>query len=107
MKKAITIFGAILIASFILASFGESSTKKIKKMDKDILETLVLNDIKKDMDQKIGNGDATYSINSFNLVKLSDVEYSGVLDFDFNSQNAQMKVKVICDGDNYQYEILK
>ena len=76
-------------------------------MDKDILETLVLNDIKKDMDQKIGNGDATYSINSFNLVKLSDVEYSGVLDFDFNSQNAQMKVKVICDGDNYQYEILK
>ena len=107
MKKAITIFGAILIASFILASCGDSSTKKNKKMDKDILETLVLNDIKKDMDQKIGNGGATYSINSFNLVKLSDVEYSGVLDFDFNSQNAQMKVKVICDGDNYQYEILK
>ena len=107
MKKAMTIFGAILIASFILASCGDSSTKKNKKMDKDILETLVLNDIKKDMDQKIGNGDATYSINNFNLVKLSDVEYSGVLDFDFNSQNAQMKVKVICDGDNYQYEILK
>ena len=41
-------------------------------------------------------------LNHSDYVKLSDVEYSGVLDFDFNSQNAQMKVKVICDGDNYQ-----
>ena len=101
MKKAMV--GVVLIASFILASCGDSSNKKV---DKDKLEALVLYDIKKDINQKIGGGGATYSINSFNLVKLSDVEYSGVVDMNFNSEKTQLKVKVICDGDKYQYEIL-
>ena len=102
MKKIIIIFGAILFTSFILTSCGES-----EKETKERLEALVLNDLKSNFDQTIGNGGATYSINSFSLVKVSDVEYSGIMDFIFNEQESQLKVKVIHDGDTYQWEILK